>query len=594
MTRLHWAWYNTGTEESDGDDSDENEPVESDEPHNDLVYSDDDDEDDDEKEAEEDEDDENHHHRTLHPITIPPPKSSLPLGIPSTTTTTTPTASQKKSSSRYVVVIHDDEDSDDCDNERNDVMMKEIVQQYPPLQSYRNPKTASVATLRNLSRASRRRSSRSSVHPPTTPTTTSSSSSLLMRSPPPPSSKNEHHHMSGMEEDIQRLTQLLQQVQVTTFQHNVISSSQLPSHTGSRNALAMQQSQPPDRQQIRLEMEKIRRVFQTQQEQAQRALQQLIQQHEQKADDIRHAMTKIAQQQQQQVEEEEQQQQHQQVAAQQQQQNEDDNEEFEHRRRRHRESAEPDAIGTDAQFAASLSAPTMPLGHDPPPPENQPGPTNQWSLSSSPSRTGMSASSKSASTTPSLTSSSPSSRPNTTPTTTTTTTSVDSTPATAEPPEEYITRAIKFRAQLIDLERSVAEYDSATDPVIKQKRLQYKKLVNGKINTLAENVGKIQQVAAEVTAAITNAKNEDQHYKTNHGAIPSSSSTHKLLTIGKRYLVNLLSAKVIVRIQAEGFNGYVVVVVVDSYCFGGGYCVILAACFFLTLSLCASFGGLFV
>ena len=119
--------------------------------------------------------------------------------------------------------------------------------------------------------------------------------------------------------------------------------------------------------------------------------------------------------------------------------------------------------------------------------------------------------------------------------------------------------------------------------------------MNGKINTLAENVSKIQQVAAEVTAAITNAKNEDQHYKTNHGAIPSSSSTHKLLTIGKRYLVNLLSAKVIVRIQAEGFNGYVVVVVVvvDSYCFGGGYYFILAACFFSLshiLSLCASYG----
>ena len=79
--------------------------------------------------------------------------------------------------------------------------------------------------------------------------------------------------------------------------------------------------------------------------------------------------------------------------------------------------------------------------------------------------------------------------------------------------------------------------------------MQFKKLVNGKINTLAENVHKIQEVAHDVMTAITNAKNDDTQYKN------SNSNTNKLYGLGKRYLVNLLSSKIIVRIQAEGFNG---------------------------------------
>ena len=115
-----------------------------------------------------------------------------------------------------------------------------------------------------------------------------------------------------------------------------------------------------------------------------------------------------------------------------------------------------------------------------------------------------------------------------------------------------MTRAIKLRSQLIDVERSVMEYDNATDAYIKQKRLQFKKLVNGKINTLAENVAKIREVVQDVITAITNAKNDDTQYKSNNNN-PSNNS--KLYGLGKRYLVNLLSSKVIVRIQAEGFNG---------------------------------------
>ena len=105
---------------------------------------------------------------------------------------------------------------------------------------------------------------------------------------------------------------------------------------------------------------------------------------------------------------------------------------------------------------------------------------------------------------------------------------------------------------MIDVERSVAEYDTTTDAFIKQKRLLFKKLVNGKINTLAENVQKIREVAHDVTTAITNAKNDDAQYKS---APNQNNNNNKMYALGKRYLVNLLSSKVIVRIQAEGFNG---------------------------------------
>jgi chemotaxis protein histidine kinase CheA len=115
--------------------------------------------------------------------------------------------------------------------------------------------------------------------------------------------------------------------------------------------------------------------------------------------------------------------------------------------------------------------------------------------------------------------------------------------------DDHAARAFKLRAQLVDVQQSVAEFE--TSPRVKDRRLSYKKLVNGRINTLAENVPKIRHVAQEVEQAIATARQADEANKT-----PSSSKSD-ITILGKRYLVNLLASKVMVRAQAEGFNGYV-------------------------------------
>jgi hypothetical protein len=116
--------------------------------------------------------------------------------------------------------------------------------------------------------------------------------------------------------------------------------------------------------------------------------------------------------------------------------------------------------------------------------------------------------------------------------------------------DDYIVQANTLRAQLMDWKVRLEQYEMASDPNIRQLRLQYKKLVNGRINTLSESVDKIRHVAQDVIRAISDAPSP-----------PLSSNNHddtvtQLPTMGKQYLIHLLSSKVIVRIQAEGMNGY--------------------------------------
>ena len=119
----------------------------------------------------------------------------------------------------------------------------------------------------------------------------------------------------------------------------------------------------------------------------------------------------------------------------------------------------------------------------------------------------------------------------------------------AEAVPEYVVRANKLCAQLVQVQASVEVFDKSK--LVAKRRLGFKKIVNGKVNTLAENVDKIRSVASEVSAAIAQARTEDEQ---NRAVVPSAPPE---TTRGKRYLVNLLASKVIVRVQAEGFNGYV-------------------------------------
>ncbi|KAL7563740.1 hypothetical protein ACA910_020428 [Epithemia clementina (nom. ined.)] len=116
---------------------------------------------------------------------------------------------------------------------------------------------------------------------------------------------------------------------------------------------------------------------------------------------------------------------------------------------------------------------------------------------------------------------------------------------------DYLTRADKLVAQLKQLQESVEPFEKSQ--ALGRRRLEMKKVVNGKVNTLSEDVEKIRSVAAEVSAAIAKAKDEDRQIQelVNAGNTEYTPEMAK----GKRYFVDLLCSKVIVRVQAEGFNG---------------------------------------
>eukprot|EP00523_Entomoneis_sp_CCMP467_P015946 CAMPEP_0168775716 /NCGR_PEP_ID=MMETSP0725-20121227/5657_1 /TAXON_ID=265536 /ORGANISM="Amphiprora sp., Strain CCMP467" /LENGTH=946 /DNA_ID=CAMNT_0008825357 /DNA_START=81 /DNA_END=2921 /DNA_ORIENTATION=+ len=116
---------------------------------------------------------------------------------------------------------------------------------------------------------------------------------------------------------------------------------------------------------------------------------------------------------------------------------------------------------------------------------------------------------------------------------------------------EYLRRAEKFVAQLKQLRASVEPFDKSK-PMAK-RRLGMKKVVNGKINTLSEDIDKIRSVAQDVSAAIAQARQEDGQIE---DMIKNGNTEYtKDMAKGKRYFVDLLCSKVIVRVQAEGFNG---------------------------------------
>jgi len=117
--------------------------------------------------------------------------------------------------------------------------------------------------------------------------------------------------------------------------------------------------------------------------------------------------------------------------------------------------------------------------------------------------------------------------------------------------KEYIAKAQKLVAQLVQVRASVEPFDKSK--AVSKRRLGMKKIVNGKVNTLAENVDKIRSVAQEVSQAIQAAREEDEHIKQQlQSGNPQYSPE---MARGKRYLVDLLCSKVIVRVQADGFNG---------------------------------------
>jgi hypothetical protein len=112
-------------------------------------------------------------------------------------------------------------------------------------------------------------------------------------------------------------------------------------------------------------------------------------------------------------------------------------------------------------------------------------------------------------------------------------------------------RAEKLVGQLQQVRASVAPFE--TSVATKQRRMRMKRTGGGKLNTLSEDEGKIRSVAAEVGAEIAMSQEEDDNFKRQVQAGDKSIPPEQCR--GKRYFIDLLCSKVVVRIQAESFYG---------------------------------------
>lgn len=117
----------------------------------------------------------------------------------------------------------------------------------------------------------------------------------------------------------------------------------------------------------------------------------------------------------------------------------------------------------------------------------------------------------------------------------------------------YITEAHSLVDKLVDIRASVQPFE--TNSAVSKRRMNMKKMCRGRVNTLAADVGKVQSVAVEVIAAVNAEKEQDDQMQAQlQQGNPGVSLD---ATKGRLYAMDLLASSAVVRIQAEGFNGYV-------------------------------------
>ena len=120
---------------------------------------------------------------------------------------------------------------------------------------------------------------------------------------------------------------------------------------------------------------------------------------------------------------------------------------------------------------------------------------------------------------------------------------------------EHITKAKKLMDRLVEVRASLEPFES--NKAVSKRRLQFKKVVRGRLNTLSHEADKIRAVSSDVVNAVNTARAEDEQIKSRleeTGALADGGLSPDMAR-GKRYLLDLLCSNVIVRVQAEGFNG---------------------------------------
>jgi hypothetical protein len=116
---------------------------------------------------------------------------------------------------------------------------------------------------------------------------------------------------------------------------------------------------------------------------------------------------------------------------------------------------------------------------------------------------------------------------------------------------EHIDKAKKLVFQLAQVRASVEPFEK--NKAVGKRRLGMKKIAKGKVNTLNDNPGKIQEVATEISQAIARYDQEDAQIKQQlqqktPGLTPD-------MAVGRRYFVDLLASTAMTRVQAESFSG---------------------------------------
>ena len=120
---------------------------------------------------------------------------------------------------------------------------------------------------------------------------------------------------------------------------------------------------------------------------------------------------------------------------------------------------------------------------------------------------------------------------------------------------EWLTKAKKLTAKLVEVRASLKPFEA--NKAVSKRRLQFKKVARGKLNTLSHDAEKIRSVTSDIVNAIGAARADDEQVKQQMketGDMADGGLTPDM-TLGKRYLLDLLCSNVIVRVQAEGFNG---------------------------------------
>jgi len=115
----------------------------------------------------------------------------------------------------------------------------------------------------------------------------------------------------------------------------------------------------------------------------------------------------------------------------------------------------------------------------------------------------------------------------------------------------FVTRGKRLVDDLVKARDYIQPFD--TCKAVSKRRMAMKRLCRGRVNTISADVGKIQSVSREIVEAIKSEKDEDKKMK---DLIDSGNpEVISEMTRGHEYFIDLLASSMMVRIQAEGFNG---------------------------------------